>query len=211
MRPERATIRNVVFDVGNVLLPLNYGPFLAFLSGSGVDLTGMPAWLARIGLEAHERGDLPGEAFLERLGRTSGRTLDAARLRSSWLDMFDEAPEMFALARGLMSDYRVYLLSNIGDLHWEHLDSRYGLDELVHGALASFRAGAVKPEAAIFREAERRFALDPACTVFIDDLGANVHGAEACGWRGIRHVDPAATRAALRRLDVRVPAIFGDT
>ena len=94
---------------------------------------------------------------------------------------------MFALATGLMSDYRVYLLSNIGDLHWAHLDGRYGLGGLVHGALASFRTGAVKPHAAIFREAERRFDLEPAHTVFIDDLSANVRGATACGWRGIHH------------------------
>ena len=113
---------------------------------------------------------------------------------------------MFALATGLMSDYRVYLLSNIGDLHWEHLDARYGLGGLVHGALASFRAGAVKPDAAIFREAERQFDLEPARTVFIDDLGANVRGAEACGWHGIHHIDAVTTRAALRRLDVRLPA-----
>ena len=206
MDPERLTIRNVVFDVGNVLVPLNYGPFLAYLTESGVDLTDVPAWLARIGLEAHERGELAGEAFLERLAATSGRTLDPVRLRSSWLDMFDEAPEMFALATGLMSDYRVYLLSNIGDLHWQHLDARYRLGSMVHGALASFRAGAVKPDAAIFREAERQFDLEPARTVFIDDLGANVRGAEACGWRGIHHIDAVTTRAALHRLDVRLPA-----
>ena len=201
-------IRNIVFDVGNVLLPLNYRPFLAFLGESGVDLTDMPAWLARIGLEAHERGEIGGEAFLERLVDTSGRSLDPVRLRSSWLDMFDEAPEMFALATGLMADYRVFLLSNIGDLHWEHLDGRYRLGTLVHGALASFRAGMIKPHAAIFREAERQFDLEPAHTVFIDDLSANVRGAEACGWHGIHHVDPATTRAALRRLAVRLPAGF---
>ena len=168
----------------------------------------MPAWLARIGLEAHERGELTGEAFLERLADTAGCELDPVRLRSCWLDMFDEAPEMFALATGLMSDYRVYLLSNIGDLHWAHLDGRYGLGGLVHGALASFRTGAVKPHAAIFREAERRFDLEPAHTIFIDDLSANVHGATACGWRGIHHLDPVTTCAELRRLGVRLPVHF---
>ena len=211
MDPERLTIRNVVFDVGNVQVPLNYGPFLAYLTESGVDLTDVPAWLARIGLDAHERGELTGEAFLERLAGTSGRKLDPVRLRSSWLDMFDEAPEMFALATGLMSDYRVYLLSNIGDLHWAHLDRRHGLGGLVHGALASFRAGAVKPHAAIFREAVRRFDLEPAQTVFIDDLSANVRGATACGWHGIHHVDPVTTCAALRRLGVRLPVHFRES
>jgi HAD superfamily hydrolase (TIGR01509 family) len=206
MARDRPMIRNVVFDVGNVLLPLDYRAFLTFLTEAGVDLSDMPGWLARIGLEAHERGELRGEAFLERLASTSGRQLDLARLRRAWLDMFDEAPEMFALATGLKSQYRVYLLSNIGDLHWDHLAQRYGLEGLVHGALASFRAGVIKPQAAIFREAERLFGLEPAGTVFIDDLSANVRGAEACGWHGINHVDPATTRAALRRLGVRVPA-----
>ena len=198
-------IRNVVFDVGNVLLPIDYRPFLAFLTESGVDLTDVPGWLARIGLDAHERGELDGDAFLERLAGTSTRPLDPVRLRASWLDMFDEAPEMFALARGLKTEYRVYLLSNVGDLHWTHLDGRYGLTALVHGALASFRARATKPSAAIFREAERLFELEPLRTVFIDDLGDNVRGAQACGWHGIQHIDAATTRAALRRLNVRLP------
>ena len=208
MDPERPVIESVVFDVGNVLVPLNYGPFLAFLAESGVDLTDVPGWLTRIGMDEHERGELCGEAFLERLARTSGRVLDPQRLKSSWLDMFDRSEPMFDLATGLMSGYRVYLLSNVGELHWEYLDRRYGLERLVHGALTSFRAGAVKPTAAIFHEAERRFGLEPARTVFIDDLGANVRGAEACGWHAIEHRDPAATRAALRRLDVLLPAAF---
>ena len=210
MATERISIRKIVFDVGNVLVPLDYGPFLTFLSESGVDLSDMPSWLARIGLEAHERGEIDGEAFLDRLAGTAGRPLDPVRLKASWLDMFDVAPEMFELAKGLMSDYRVFLLSNIGDLHWNYLDGRYGLGGLVHGALASFRAGVVKPSAAIFREAERRFDLTPAQTVFIDDLSANVLGAEACGWHGIHHRDLATTRAALHRLDVRLPATAGE-
>ena len=212
MGPDDTEIRNVVFDVGNVLLPLNYGPFVSLLTESGADLSDLPGWLARIGLDAHVRGQLSGEALLERLAATSrGGRLDPARLRVAWLDMFDEAPEMFALATGLMSDYRVFLLSNIGDLHWAHVDARYGLGSLVHGALASFRAGAAKPESAIFRAAERQFGLEPGRTVFVDDLAANVRGAEACGWHGIRHVDPVTTRAALRRLHVRLPPIFGET
>jgi len=54
-----------------------------------------------------------------------------------------------------MGEYRVYLLSNVGDLHWSHLDSEYGIASVGHGAIASFRVGAVKPSAAIYREAER--------------------------------------------------------
>jgi 2-haloacid dehalogenase len=115
---------------------------------------------------------------------------------------------MFALAAGLRDEYRVFLLSNIGDLHWRHLNARYGFDGLTHGVVASFRVGAIKPSAAIYRATEREFGLDPAATVFIDDLPPNVAGAQACGWQAIHHRDAAATRHQLRALGVRLPAAF---
>ncbi|MGI9246729.1 MAG: HAD-IA family hydrolase, partial [Steroidobacteraceae bacterium] len=129
-------------------------------------------------------------------------------MRGRWLDMFERSEEMFALATGLMADYRVFLLSNAGDLHWAHFDRLYGLDSLVHGACASFRVGAIKPEPAIYRRAEAMFGLDPAATVFIDDLSPNVAGAQACGWQAIHHTAPAATRARLREFGVRLPLPF---
>jgi len=115
---------------------------------------------------------------------------------------------MFELADGLMAGYRVYLLSNVGELHWRHLDELYGIASVGHGAIASFRVGAVKPSAEIYREAERRFGLDPGATVFIDDLHRNVVGARDCGWRAIHHVDPATTRRELGALGVRLPSPF---
>jgi len=201
-------IRNVVFDIGGVLLRLRYQPFIEYLAGAGIDMTDLPAWLERVDLAAHERGEITGDELLGRIAAMARRPLDADELRARWLDMFDRAHEMFELAAGLKDEYRVFLLSNIGDLHWRHLDARYGLDALTHGVVASFRVGAIKPSAAIYREAEQRFELDPAATVFVDDLPPNVAGAQACGWRAIHHRDPAATRRQLRALGVRLPAPF---
>lgn len=201
-------IRNVVFDIGGVLLRLRYQPFIEYLAGAGIDMTDLPAWLERVDLAAHERGEITGDELLGRIAAMARRRLDADELRELWLDMFDRAHEMFDLAAGLKDEYRVFLLSNIGDLHWRHLDARYGLDALTHGVVASFRVGAIKPSAAIYREAERRFELDPAATVFVDDLPPNVAGAQACGWRAIHHRDPAETRRQLRALGVRLPAPF---
>jgi 2-haloacid dehalogenase len=74
--------------------------------------------------------------------------------------------------------------------------------------VASFRVGAVKPSSAIYREAERLLGLEPAVTVFVDDLPPNVAGAEACGWRAIHHRSPAETRRRLHALGVRLPGRF---
>jgi FMN phosphatase YigB (HAD superfamily) len=201
-------IRNVVFDVGGVLLNLRYEPFVRYLQVAGIDMRDLPAWLTRVDLAAHERGELTGEALLERIAGMAPQPLDMAELRVRWLDMFDRSEAMFRLAAGLMRDYRVYLLSNVGDLHWEHFNAVYGLDSLVHGALASFRVGAIKPQADIYRKAESMFGLEPAATVFIDDLPQNVAGARQCGWQAIHHGEVPATLCQLHGLGVRLPESF---
>ena len=201
-------IRNVIFDIGGVLLRLRYQTFIEYLAGAGIDMTNLPRWLEQVDLAAHERGEITGEELLGRIAAMARRPLDADELRERWLDMFDRAHEMFDLAAGLKDEYRVFLLSNIGDLHWRHLNARYGFDDLTHGVVASFRVGAIKPSAAIYRETERRFGLEPSATVFIDDLPSNVAGAQACGWQAIHHRDPAETRRQLRSLGVRLPAPF---
>jgi FMN phosphatase YigB (HAD superfamily) len=202
-------ISNVVFDVGGVLVRLRYQPFVRYLQDAGVDLQDLPAWLATIDLEAHERGEITGEELLGRVAASATQPLDPDELARRWLDMFEPAGEMFALANGLMGEYRVYLLSNVGELHWRHLDASYGIESVGHGAIASFRVGAVKPSPAIYREAERRFGLDPAATVFIDDLKRNIAAARSFGWRAIHHVNPEATRRELKALGVRLPHPFG--
>ena len=203
-------IRNVVFDVGGVLVRLRYQPFVQYLTEAGIDMADLPAWLATIDLDAHERGEITGRDLLDRIAASALRPLDPRDLERRWLDMFDRSTEMFELAQGLMDEYRVYLLSNVGDLHWSHLDAEYGIASVGHGAIASFRVGAVKPSAAIYREAERRFDLDPAATVFVDDLARNVAGARACGWQAIHHQSPLETRRRLREFGVRLPGAFGE-
>jgi FMN phosphatase YigB (HAD superfamily) len=199
-------MRNIVFDVGGVLVQLRYGRFVEYLAAAGADVSDLRTWAALAGLEHHEAGKLKGARFLDRIATTAPRALDPAELERRWLDMFAPDEEMFALARALTAEHRVFLLSNVGDLHWAHLDERYGLATLVHGALPSFQAGVLKPDVAIYRAAEAEFELDPAQTVFIDDLAPNVAGARSCGWSGIQHSSAAETRAALAALGVLVPA-----
>ena len=116
--------------------------------------------------------------------------------------MFELEPAMVELAHRLSERHRVFLLSNIGDLHWTHLAREYRLHAIGHGALPSYVAGVMKPHPAIYAEAERRFALEPAATVFIDDRAANVATARTRGWHGIVHQGHAGTLGHLRALGV---------
>jgi len=178
---------------------------LDFLFDHGAPRMDLPSALARIGLHEHETGRLDGAGLMQRFAALAPRApLDA--LRQHWLGMFTPHEDMIRLARQVMPHHGVYLLSNIGDLHWEYLALEHGIDGLGHGALPSYRAGVMKPDAAIYAQAERRFGLNPATTVFIDDRVENIEAARARGWHGIVHRNFNDTREALLRLGVGAAA-----
>ena len=63
--------------------------------------------------------------LLERLAGLATRPVDLAALHAQWVGMFELDAPMVDLAHRLSEGYRVYLLSNIGDLHWAHLSREY--------------------------------------------------------------------------------------
>ncbi|MDE2448942.1 MAG: HAD-IA family hydrolase [Gammaproteobacteria bacterium] len=195
-------IRNVVFDIGWVFVHLDHQPFLDFLSAHGAHAPDLDSVLARIALEDHECGRMDGRGLLERCAALGSRPMNLDAAHASWVDMFELQPEMVELARRLSGRYRVYLLSNIGDLHWTHLSREYQLHRIGHGALPSFEAGVMKPHDGIYVEAERRFSLTPAETVFIDDRAENIATARRRGWHGIVHGGYGTTVESLRELGV---------
>lgn len=195
-------IRNVVFDIGWVFVRLKYQPLLALLRSRGVESENLHAVLARADLEEHESGRLHGRGLLERLAALTREPVSIEELYAYWTDMFELEAEMVELAHRLSEAHRVYLLSNIGDLHWAHLSREYRFHRIGHGALPSYLAGVMKPHEGIYAEAERRFALEPASTVFIDDRADNIAAARRRGWQGIVHGGYQSTVRALRALDL---------
>jgi 2-haloacid dehalogenase len=197
-----APVTTIVFDIGWVFVRLNYRPFLDFLAARGAHAPDMDTVIAGLALSEHECGREHGAQLLGRLAALTTAPTPPAELHAQWVGMFELDAAMVALAHRLSESYRVYLLSNIGDLHWAHLSREFGLHGIGHGALPSYLAGVMKPAAGIYAEAERRFALSAPATVFIDDRAENIAAARERGWQGIVHQDYPRTLVALRALGV---------
>lgn len=195
-------IDTVIFDVGRVLVHLDFRRLLGFLDAHGIDVVHISELLERIDLAAYERGAFDGAALLTRIEALASRPMDMAEMRRQWLDVFVPQEGMLQLARRLARTHRVYILSNVGDLHWEHLDATWGIGSIGHGAIASYKVGASKPDPAIYRRAEESFGLEPPRTVFIDDMVANVDAARERRWHAIHHRDEQSTAEDLRSLGV---------
>jgi FMN phosphatase YigB (HAD superfamily) len=195
-------IRNIVFDVGWVLVRLNYDPMVNFLRARGAEVSDRNSVLARVQLDDHESGRLHGHGLLEQLAGLAPQPVSLEEIHARWVSVFELEPAMVDLAHRLSERYRVFLLSNIGDIQWAHLSREYRLHAIGEGALPSFLAGVMKPHAGIYAEAERRFALEPAATLFIDDRADNIEGARARGWCGIVHQGYPSTVRALEALEI---------
>jgi HAD superfamily hydrolase (TIGR01509 family) len=195
-------IENVVFDIGWVLVRFDYGPLIELLAAHGAAQRTRDAVMEGIGLDEHETGRLSGAQLLLRLQQLAKLPLPLAAIEERWLGMFELEERMFELAQRVSAQQRVYLLSNIGELHWGQLSRAYRMHDLGHGALLSYEAGVMKPHAGIYSAAEERFALAPGRTVFIDDRADNIASARRRGWAGIVHESHARTHAALHELGV---------
>jgi HAD superfamily hydrolase (TIGR01509 family) len=195
-------IRSIVFDVGWVFVNLNPRPILDCLAEHECGDIDLKTLISRVPFTDHETGRMCGRALLECFAGLARRPVDVDLLHAKWVDMFELQPRMVDLAHRLSDRYRVHILSNVGDLHWAHLSREYGLHRIGHGALPSFLTGFMKPDPGIYAEAERRFALEPRSTLFIDDRAENVAAARSRGWQAIEHADFQTTLAGLGALGV---------
>ena len=87
-----------------------------------------------------------------------------------WNDIFWEDEAACRLAKELKEDYRLFLLSNVNRLHFEHIQNRFGdVIRMFDEVILSFMVGAIKPDKAIFDDMVRRAGGDKTRLLYIDD------------------------------------------
>ena len=117
-------------------------------------------------------------------------------------------PETVALLERLVQrrardgDIRLYFLSNMPALFARELERRHAFLAWFDGGVFSGDVKLVKPQPEIFQLLQKRYALDPAHTVFIDDLAANAQAARDHGWRGIHFESAARLEADLKSFGI---------
>jgi 2-haloacid dehalogenase len=193
-------IRAVVFDIGGVLL--EWDPRLLYR-----DLLPDPAdldrFLAEICTPEWNATLDAGRSFDEACDDLATRHPDHAELIHAW----KRQDEMIAgevvgtaelVARLHHAGVPLYLLTNMPAEVFAARRRRYPVLRLFDGAVVSGEEGVLKPSAEIFAILRSRYGLDPATTLFVDDMEVNVAGARAAGFLAHRFVDAADLAAVLR-------------
>lgn len=205
-------IKNIIFDFGNLLFDLNLPAFeqnwRQIVGSEQLEAAGAILKSQRI-FELYEAGRLSTEAFVGHLCQVCGHSLCFEQVVSVWNSIFVGMPaSRFDLLTTLRHQYRVFLLSNINDLHeqWiaDYMERVHGWRDykarFFDGVYFSHWIGLRKPDPEIFAYVLADAKLAAAETVFFDDLPENVAAAEQIGICGVWH--PAGTDIEERLRDM---------
>jgi putative hydrolase of the HAD superfamily len=96
----------------------------------------------------------------------------------------------------------LYFLSNMPVPYARMLEQQHDFLRCFGGGIFSGDVNQIKPDPAIYQLLQNRYALEPAQTVFIDDLLGNVQAARAQGWHGIHFESAQQVRAQLQALGI---------
>lgn len=189
-----SSIRNIIFDLGGVVLDWNPDKILqGFYSDPALEallkreLFLHPEW------QAHDRGTLRETELIESVHRRTGRpAAEVSALLRVVRESLVAKPDTVALLRSLhRRGIPLYCLSNMPVSVYAHVRLRHEFWDAFSGIVISGKVKMMKPEREIFEHLLTRFKLDPAHTVFVDDLPVNIEGARAVGLHAIQFHDAA--------------------
>lgn len=190
------TVRNILFDLGGVIINLNMHRSISAFADLGLEQP--ESLMGPFGQKGPfgklEEGMLTPEEF-----RTEVRNLLPEDRRADVSD--DDIDEAFGLflkdlpkhrlkaLRNLRNTHRVYLLSNTNPIMWDRWISDMfraeGLEreDYFDGIVTSFEAKCLKPAPRIFEHAAKALGIVPEETLFLDDGPANIDAAKALGFQ----------------------------
>ena len=182
-------IRNMVFDIGNVLMDFRWKEYMRSLFGENEALIqninqgiwNNGCWAAM------DKGEMDGAATLRSAVAFAPQYEKEIKLT---LDTVAHAFHKFGYAVPWVQELKgmglnVYYLSNYSAFSIAANPDVLDFIPCMDGGVFSFEVKAVKPEPEIYRCLCDKYGLKPEECLFTDDVPANVKGAQACGFQGI--------------------------
>jgi glucose-1-phosphatase len=191
-------IKNLIFDLGNVIIDLdiprteaafetilgeNYKRSLQQLQGQHI-------------FEQYETGKVSEDTFISTLQQSTSQVVRREDIITAWNAMLlSIPPQRFDMLLQLKERYSVFLLSNTNKTHldwvYKYLIETYQITDFestyFHKAYYSHLIHLRKPNVDIYEYVLRDANILASESVFIDDVAANIEGAKQAGLNTIHH------------------------
>lgn len=198
-------IRNIIFDIGNVLTDFSWREFLQDKGFDGTTVERIakasvqsPVW------NETDRGVWTLEelmqAFIDQDPEIEEELRRAYDNVTGMVTKRDYAIPWMKELKG--KGYKVYYLSNFSEKAYEDCTDALDFLPYMDGGILSYREKVVKPDPEIYKRLLARYALKEEESVFLDDTATNVEAAGALGIHGICFQTKEQAEEELRRLGV---------
>ena len=198
-------IKNIIFDIGNVLTDFRWEGYLrdkgfegeAFDRIAGATVLS-PQWCE------YDRGVWTDEQIIDAFIRNDPaleKEIHFAFDRMQGLVI----PRAYAipwLSELKERGYKVFYLSNFSKKAEVECAESLSFLPYMDGGILSYREQLIKPDQAIYKLLLNRYGLAAEESVFLDDVEANVKGAESVGIHGILFQTKEQAEEDLRKLGV---------
>jgi putative hydrolase of the HAD superfamily len=187
-------IQNIIFDLGGVLLNIDF-----HLSEKAFEQMGVENFKAFFNqfhsnelFKKLETG-MDVDLFYDEFRSTTQTNLSNNQIKDAWNALLlNFRHESIAALPSLRSKYNLYVLSNTNEIHLQEFQKRFtkemqlsSFDDLFDAAYYSHRIGFRKPNADAFEFVLEKHGLIPEETLFIDDSINNIETAQQLGLQTI--------------------------
>lgn len=188
LNEDKTPLDAVIFDLGNVLLDYNPRRFMAEMgiSPSHFDrlceiFPSSEEW------QQLDAGLISDDEFLTAALRKEPTLRREIQLyHKHWYDYFHAIPENVAAFYQLKeAGAKTYILSNFQETCFRKMLERNVFFDDIDGAVISYECRLRKPQPEIYDLIISRYQLDPAHSVFIDDMEVNIKAAREAGLKTI--------------------------
>ena len=190
-KPDLNEIKNIIFDLGNVILNLDFNASIKAFQKLGLDkdvLNRKQAY-ADPAFYQLEVGEISPSVFRKRVRQIlKNQTATDQEIDDAWYGMIRDIPSgRVRTLQRLREDYRIFLFSNTNTIHIGRLlpefKKEHGLDfsSLFEKTFYSHEIHARKPDMQAFQKVIDLSKVNPSETLFVDDLERNVVAARETG------------------------------
>ena len=198
--------KTIVFDLGGVIIDLNVPRCVANfkrlmgeenvrnvlgIDDEGEGVVAVSAATKQL-MHDYEYGNISTDTFLHSVQEYCYPGTSIEQIREAWLSMLAELPQwkLDYIAELRKKGYKTVLLSNSNELHWDPIWEQYQLGNYFDAVFASQKLHMAKPNKEIFDHVVRETGIDPATTIYVDDLDKNRRAGERfAGWKTCSSID----------------------
>lgn len=185
---DKTVVKNIIFDIGNVLVAFGYEAYFKKFGIEGDMLKRIIR--ATVGNEAWneiDRGVLTEEDVLNEFIKFDPEIEKELRMVyedfNGLLVQFDYTRDWIRELKA--AGYKVFCLSNMSTKALRECAEVFDFISDLDGHVYSCDVKLCKPDREIYELIMEKYSLVPEETVFVDDLAVNVDAAKACGMKGI--------------------------